>query len=76
MPKSKGERLDEYYQNKNHAVGSEAWLTDEELETKKRIEELEDPNNPRNSEENKAARKRKLDELMGKPVRSYRNVRG
>lgn len=70
MLKSKGERLDEYYQNKNHVVGSEAWLTDEELETKKRIEELEDPNNPRNSEENKAARKRKLDELMGKPVRS------
>lgn len=29
MPKSKNERLDDYYQNRNHFVGSEAWLTDE-----------------------------------------------
>ncbi len=76
MPKLKAERLGEYYQNKKHVVGSEAWLTDEELETKRLIEELEDPNNPRNSEESKAARQLKLDDLQGKPVRSYGNVRG
>ncbi|EGR2691065.1 hypothetical protein DUG81_05775 [Vibrio parahaemolyticus] len=46
MPKSKQQKLDEYYQNRGHIVGSEAWLTDEELETKRRIEELEDPNHP------------------------------
>lgn len=76
MPKSKRQKLDEYYQNRSHIVGSEAWLTDEELATKKRIEELEDPNHPYNSEANKAARKRKRDELMGKPVRTYGNIRG
>lgn len=76
MPKSKGERLDEYYQNKSHVVGSEAWLTDEELETKKRIEALEDPSDPRNSDESKAARKRRLDKLMGKPIRTYDKARG
>ncbi|EHZ2573865.1 hypothetical protein K5N30_002730 [Vibrio parahaemolyticus] len=76
MPKSKQQKLDEYYKNRNHVVGSEAWLTDEELATKRRIEELEDPNHPHNSEANKAARKRKLDELMGKSVKSYRDMRG
>ncbi|MEK2129268.1 hypothetical protein WOB94_11140 [Vibrio parahaemolyticus] len=76
MPKSKNERLDDYYQNRNHFVGSKAWLTDEELATKRRIEELEDPSHPHDSKANKAARKRKLDELMGKPVRTYGNIRG
>ncbi len=75
MPKSKQQKLDEYYQNRSHIVGSEAWLTDEELATKKRIVELEDPSHPHNSEANKAARKRKLDELEGKVVRSYKNFR-
>ncbi|UTZ24260.1 hypothetical protein [Vibrio campbellii] len=76
MPKSKSQKLDEYYQNRNHVVGSEAWLTDEELATKTRIEELEEPNHPHNSAASKAARKHKLDELMGKPVRTYGNIRG
>lgn len=76
MSKSKYQKLDDYYQNRHHVVGSEAWLTDEELATKRRIEAFQDPNHPHNSAANKAARKRKLDELEGKIIRHYENVRG
>lgn len=76
MPMTKEERLAEYYANHNHPVGSEAWLDEYELETNRSIEELEDPNNPRNSKANKEARERKLQELMGKPVQSYKDTKG
>lgn len=76
MPKSEQERIQDYIDNRDHEVGSEAWLTDVEVATKRRIEEIEDPNHPRNSDEAKAARKRRLDELMGKPTKSYKDMRG
>lgn len=76
MPKSKQTRFEEYTANKNHVVGSEAWLSDDELESKRRIEELNDPNHPSNSPENKKARERRLDELMGKIVIKYGDMKG
>lgn len=76
MAKSRNERLGDYYANRSHVVGSEAWLTDEELAVKERIEERENPNHPNNSPEAKAARERYIDELLGKPVKLYENIRG
>ncbi len=72
MPKSEYERVQDYIANRDHEVGSE----DLEVATKIRIEELEDPNHPSNSDEAKAARKRRIDELMGKPIKSYKDMRG
>lgn len=76
MPKSENEKFQDYMANRDHYVGSEAWLTEAELATKRRIEEMADPNHPSNSAEAKAARKRKVDELFGKPIKSYKNMRG
>ncbi|CAK2094306.1 conserved hypothetical protein [Vibrio crassostreae] len=76
MPKSKSERLSDYNANNNHIVGSEAWLTEAEVKAKRRIEEAEDPNHPSNSPEAKAARKRKLEQLMNKPLRQYGDMKG
>lgn len=76
MPKSKSERFFDYKSNQDHTVGSEAWLTEAEIKAKRRIEEVEDPNHPSNSPEAKAARKRKLEQLMGKPVRQYGDMKG
>lgn len=41
-----------------------------------RFEELNDPNHPSNSPENKKARERRLDELMGKIVIKYGDMKG
>ena len=76
MPKNKKQRQYEYYQNHNHIVGSEAWLSEEEMATRRRIEDLESSNNPRNNVVNKEARKRKLNDLMGIAIRPYDNIRG
>ncbi|MFS1900015.1 hypothetical protein BCU43_000660 [Vibrio lentus] len=76
MPKSKSQRFSDYSANKNHTVGSEAWLTDAEVKAKRRIEEVEDPNHPSNSPEAKAARKCKLEQLVGKPIRQYGDMKG
>ncbi|CAE6929140.1 hypothetical protein ACOMICROBIO_GDFFDHBD_02483 [Vibrio sp. B1REV9] len=59
---------------RHHVVRSETWLTDEVLAAKRRIEAFQDPNHSHIREANKEARKRKLDELEGKAVRSYGNV--
>lgn len=76
MAKSREQRYSEYRANRDHEVGSEAFMTDREIETKRRIEAFGREYAAKPKEEPEVKRAKSLDELAEKSFKKYNNIRG
>ncbi|CZF83164.1 hypothetical protein [Grimontia marina] len=79
MPKSREQRYGEYRANQDHEVGCEAFMTEVEVATKRRVEALEREyraNRAKGQAAPEVKKAKSLEELASAKLPKYDNVRG